>query len=149
MKSSKCTIELLKRIIRDKNCQGHMNLSTVKGYLGELLVKNRLEHEGLIVQHHGNQSGFDLQCEYRGETFKLDVKFSMPKYEYDSSHVNWGWALVHQHKQRNLSCTHMVCVAVDENLNVHKVYVIPVANIQDFPPSVGKFSRIKHGFALF
>src|SRR5438067_1175751 len=49
------TVNLLKRIILDPNCT-KMNLSTVKGYLGELLVKAKLEREGMTVEQHGNQS---------------------------------------------------------------------------------------------
>ena len=65
------SIKLLQRVIRDSNC-GRMNLSTVKGYLGELLVKNKLEQEGFKVDHAGNQSGYDLRI----GGAKIDVKFS-------------------------------------------------------------------------
>ena len=54
------TIDLLKKVILDPNCS-RMNQSTVKGYLGELLVKAKLESEGALVEHLGNQRGYDLQ----------------------------------------------------------------------------------------
>jgi hypothetical protein len=39
------TIRCLKDVINDPNCR-YMNLSNVKGYLGELLVLSKLEGEG-------------------------------------------------------------------------------------------------------
>jgi len=126
-----------------------MNLSTVKGYLGELLVKDHLEDEGLPVEHLGNQSGYDLQFENLGKIVKIDVKFSVLKYEYDVEHENWGWALLHQNKKRESSCTHIVCVAVDDEYDVVNYYVVPRANVRLFPSSGGRFSRVSHGFLLF
>jgi hypothetical protein len=41
------TIPCLKDLINDPNCR-YMNLSNVKGYLGELLVLSRLEGEGKV-----------------------------------------------------------------------------------------------------
>lgn len=53
------TISLLRKIIFDTNCD-RMNKSTIKGFLGELIVKERLEEVGFEVKHQGNQSGYDL-----------------------------------------------------------------------------------------
>lgn len=142
------TIELLKKIILDPHCS-RMNLSTVKGYLGELIVKAKLESEEVRVKHLGNQSGYDLEVISIGEVFKIDVKFSAFKREYHSQQDNWGWALIHGNKQRQISCTHIVCVAVDHALDVVNYYVIPKQHIELFPPGAGRFRRVKHSFLLF
>jgi hypothetical protein len=47
------TISLLKNVINDKNCR-NMNLSTIKGYLGELIVKRKLQEEGITAISKGN-----------------------------------------------------------------------------------------------
>lgn len=142
------TIEVFKKLILDPNCS-RMNQSTVKGYLGELLVKAKLESEGLAVEHLGNQSGYDLQFNYKGEVFKVDVKFSALKCEYCRGQNNWGWALVHQNKKRPISCTHFVCVAVDHELEVIGYYVVSLNQIEQFLSGVGQFGGVKHGFILF
>jgi hypothetical protein len=99
MSNENNTIELIKKLILDLNCS-RMNLSNVKGFLGELLVKKKLESEGVPVTHRGNQSGHDLEVVYEGEVFKIDVKYSNLKSEYHRNCYNWGWALVHQNKKR-------------------------------------------------
>lgn len=142
------TIELFRKLILDPNCS-RMNQSTVKGYLGELLVKAKLESEGIAVEHLGNQSGYDLQFNYRGEVFRVDVKFSTLKCEYCPGQNNWGWALVHQNKKRQISCTHFVCVAVDTKLEVIGYYVVSLNQVERFLSGVGQFGGVKHGFILF
>jgi hypothetical protein len=137
------TISLLKQVISDENC-ARMNLSMVKGYLGELLVKAKLESEGLVVKHLGNQSGYDLLS----GNFKIDVKFSALKNEVGGSGAYWGWALLHQNKKRGISCSHAVCVAVDGNYAVNSYYVIPESNFGYFPCGVGQFSKVKHAFLI-
>ncbi len=148
MNAANDTIELFKKLILDPNCS-RMNQSTVKGYLGELLVKAKLESEGSAVEHLGNQSGYDLQFTYKGEVFKIDVKFSTLKCEYHPQQNNWGWALVHQNKKRPISCTHFVCVAVDHELEVVGYYVISLSQVELFMSGVGQFGGVKHGFLLF
>ncbi len=137
------TIALLREVIADDNCS-RMNLSTVKGYLGELLVKAKLQSERLAVGHMGNQSGYDLQA----GSLRIDVKFSTLKNEFGTDGHYWGWALVHGNKQRAISCTHIVCVAVDDANSVTSYYVIPRAHINWFPHGVGQFGRVKHGFVV-
>jgi len=148
MSNDSDTIELLKKVILDPNCS-RMNQSTVKGYLGELLVKAKLEREGALVEHLGNQRGYDLQFNHGGRPFKIDVKFSALKCEYCPGQNNWGWALVHQNKKRPVSCTHFVCVAVDYQLEVIGYYVVSHNQVGRFPAGVGQFGRVKHGFILF
>lgn len=142
------TIEIIKKLILDPNCS-RMNLSNVKGYLGELLVKAKLEGEGIEVTHLGNQSGYDLEFNYKEKIFKIDVKFSTLKSEFHPQQSNWGWALVHQNKKRTVSCTHFVCVAVDRELEIIGYYVIPQSHAESFLSGVGRFKGVKHGFLLF
>jgi hypothetical protein len=142
------TIELIKRLIFDPNC-ARMNLSNVKGYLGELLVKAKLESEGVEVTHLGNQSGHDLELTYKGKLYKIDVKFSTLKSEYHRGECNWGWALIHQNKKRDVTCTHYVCLAVDPTLDGVGYYVIPREHAELFFAGVGQFKGVKHSLMLF
>lgn len=144
------TIRLIKRLIFDPNC-ARMNLSNVKGYLGELLVKAKLESEGAEVTHLGNQSGHDLELTYKGKLIKIDVKFSALKREFRTKQKqnNWGWALIHENKKREPSCTHYVCVAVDPELEVVGYYIIRREHAELFFSGVGQFKGVKHSFILF
>src|ERR1700724_1160231 len=107
------TIQRLKLIIKDENC-ARMNQSTVKGYLGELLVKAKLESEGLKLFHQGNQTGHDLEYTNDNQSVKIDVKCSSQKSEFDKVAPNWGWALQHENKTKPITCTHFVCLALDK-----------------------------------
>ena len=106
------TIQRLKLVIKDENC-ARMNHSTVKGFLGELLVKAKLESEGLEIIHRGNQSGFDLEYAKEHSHFKIDVKYSEPKNDFEKAVTNWGWALQHENKKKPITCTNGHCL-VDE-----------------------------------
>lgn len=138
----KATIDRLKDVIRDPNCAS-MNLGTVKGFLGELLVKEKLADEGVSINHKGNQSGFDLEF----KDVKIDVKFSTLKEEFKHFPKFWDCALKHKNKQK-ISCTHFVCVAVDENLELITFYVIKSRHLKRFPKYLGKFKNVEHGFAV-
>mgnify|MGYP006179999811 CR=1 FL=1 len=72
----KNTIENLQKLLLDDNCS-RMNKSTIKGYLGELYVKGKLEAElDGEVKHLGNQSGYDLEID---SNILIDEKFSTIK----------------------------------------------------------------------
>jgi hypothetical protein len=148
MNDVKETIELIKRLIFDPNC-ARMNLSNVKGYLGELFVKAKFESEGVEVTHFGNQSGHDLELTYQNRIYKIDVKFSTLKCEYSPKQNNWGWALIHQNKKREVTCTHYVCVAADPELEVVGYYVIRREHAELFFSGVGQFKGVKHSLMLF
>jgi hypothetical protein len=140
------TIRCLKEIINDPNCK-YMNLSNVKGYLGELLVLKKLEREGKKIRQKGNQSGYDL--ELVGENVRIDVKFSNYKGEIRKFPKYWGWALKHGNKKKGITCTHFVCVAANENLEAKEFYVIKKEHLKKFPKSEMKqFKRVVNGFVL-
>ena len=141
------TINLLKRVIRDKNCQ-RMNLSNVKGYLGELIVKEQLERDGFTVEHHGNQTGYDLSID-TDRRIKIDVKASCLKDEYSWGNPYWGWALLHENKKKPVSATHFVCVGFNDNLDASIYIVIPTEIVDEFPSGIKQFSRVKNGLCLF
>lgn len=122
-----------------------MNLSTVKGYLRELLVKAKLESEKLQVEQTGNQSGYDLKV---SNSTKIDVKFSILKNECGANGKYYGWALVQKSKKRPLTCSHIVCVGVNENLKLDCLYVIPKKHIYSFPAGAGQFNGVKNGFLI-
>lgn len=143
MKTLAKTIDLLRQVIQDPHCS-RMNRSGVKGYLGELLVLQKLRDEGLQVVQRGNQSGYDLEA---GE-YKIDVKLSTTKFEVDRVTPSFGWALVHQNKKRDLTCTHFVCAALDEKYEVAAFYIVPQASARKFPGGAGQFRGVKHGFCL-
>jgi hypothetical protein len=149
MPSIEETISRLKSVITDPNCS-QMNRSTVKGYLGELLVKAKLEEEGLAVTHLGNQSGFDLECRGLKRPLKIDVKYSEPKHDFEKGVTNWGWALQHEHKRKPISCTHFVCLAVDHELERLAYYVVNRQCLEHFGrPFSGRFKKVNHGLAAF
>ncbi len=114
-------IELLRQVAQLPAC-AKMNLSTVKGYLGELLVKKHLEHEGHNVEHVGNQSGYDLRLVCQGNDIRIDVKMSTLKDEFRWGFEYWGWALQPESKKKPITATHFVCVGGDKNLAV----VVPI-----------------------
>lgn len=140
------TIRYLKSIINDPNCQ-YMNLSNVKGYLGELLVLKKLGEEGKKIGQKGNQSGYDL--ELIRENIKIDVKFSSYKDEIKQFPKYWGWALKHRNKRKDITCTHFVCVAADENLEAKEFYVIKKGELKKFPKSeIRQFKNVLNGFVV-
>lgn len=94
--------KLLRDVVRHPACQ-KMNLSTVKGYLGELLVKQLLEAEGVKVEHLGNQNGYDLRFSLQGRDIRVDVKMSLPKDEFGWGFEYWGWALQHANKKKGIT----------------------------------------------
>jgi hypothetical protein len=149
MPSIEDTIGRLKSVITDPNCS-KMDKSTVKGYLGELLVKAKLEEEGLVVTHLGNQSGFDLECSGLNRPLKIDVKYSEPKSDFEKDVVNWGWALQHENKTKRVSCTHFVCLAVAHELKWLGCYVVKRQCLEHFGrPFSGRFKKVNHGLAAF
>lgn len=140
------TITRLKDIITDENCK-KMNLSNVKGYLGELIVLDKLRKEKLSVVQKGNQSGYDL--EIIEMSIKIDVKLSTIKTEIRDCPPYWGWALKHENKKRDLSATHFVCVALNENLTVKDFYVINAKNLNHFPRSaIRQFGKVEKGLTI-
>ncbi len=143
MKNINRTIELLKKIIRDENCR-HMNLSTIKGYLGELIIKAKLESEGCVVEQKGNQCGYDLGF----DNIKIDVKTSTLKEETPGI-LGWSWALKQKNKKRKLSCTHFVCVALDEKYNEKAFYIIKKEDIGKFPANSKRFKNVKNRFGVY
>jgi hypothetical protein len=143
MKNINRTIKSLKKIICDENCR-HMNLSTIKGYLGELIVKTRLESEGCIVEQKGNQCGYDLEF----ENIKIDVKTSTLKEETPGK-LGWGWALKQKSKKRKLSCTHFVCLALDKKNNEKAFYIIRKEDIGKFPANSKRFKNVENRFGVY
>lgn len=121
-----------------------MNQSNVRGFLGELYVKEKLESEGCEVTHFGNQSGIDL--EIVGKNIRIDVKFSSLRNPH-SWDANWGWALKSLSK-RKISCTHFICVAADENYDVNSYYVVKSECISLFPQATGQYKNVQHSFLL-
>lgn len=81
------------RLLANRYCV-KMNRSTIKWYIGELLVKQKLENERIgVTEHYGNQSGYDM--EIPGMNVKVDVKLSLYKSEIKNHEdfKSWGWAL--------------------------------------------------------
>ncbi|UMR32902.1 hypothetical protein MJ904_12480 [Massilia sp. MB5] len=140
-------IDLLTQIIQLPACR-KMNLSNVKGYLGELFVKERLESEGQIVEHVGNQSGFDLRFAHGKCDIRIDVKMSLLKDEFSWDFKYWGWALKQESKKKPITATHFVCVGCDENLAPKALFVVRAADVTQFPRGEKQFSKVQHGLIL-
>lgn len=124
-----------------------MNKSTLKGFLGELIVRKQLEFEGFDVQHLGNQAGYDLFIKDRN--LKIDVKMSVLKDEFNGGIEHWGWALVHMSKQKEITATHFVCLGCDKDLNAKMFVVVPANMTKRFPQGIHQFNKVKHGLIVF
>ena len=148
MKQIETTIKILKKVINDPYCD-RMTKSVVIGYLGELILKNKLEKEGLSVDHKGKQSKYDLEYEKNDTIFKIDVKTSKLKDEHKWGVKYWGWALSQGNKTKELNCTHFVCLALDEQLDAYEYFVIPAKNAKLFPSARGQFNSVNHGLIVF
>jgi hypothetical protein len=142
------TIALLRKVIKDPVC-GRMNMSTIKGFLGELIVKERLEDAGFEVDHRGNQSGYDLSFWSEDQEFRIDVKTSTLKDELSCGRLHWGWALVHSNKRKAVSATHFMCVGLDESFEARRFILIPSEWAGKFPAGIGQFNRVKHALCAF
>ena len=142
------TIELLKKVIRDPNCK-EMNKSTVKGYLAELIVMNKLQSEQADVTHIGNQGGFDILYKKNGKELKINVKCSEFKDEFRLGCKYWGWALQHGSGEKDFSATHYVCVGLDDDFNEGVLVVIPCTATAAFPPGIRQFRNVKHSLIVF
>lgn len=115
------------------------------GFLGELLVREKLESEGREVKHFGNQSGYDLWYGKGTVEVKIDVKASRGDPIRDEFRA-WGWALLSTSKKRKLSCTHFVCIALDATLMPHAYHVIPSSKVKAFPHAAGRFKSVMHAY---
>ena len=138
------TIEKLRDLIKDPIAHS-MNLSTVKGFLGELLVAQRLRQEGGEVILKGNQSGHDLEL-HKG-SIKIDVKLSTLKSEVKGCPKYWGWPLrFDRNADKLVSCTHFVCIGVNDDLLPVRYYVIKSGDLLKFPQcTIPQFKNVRHG----
>ena len=146
------TIKSIRLLCNDSNSHmDHMNKGTLVGYLGELLVLQKLQSEGIEVTHLGNQKGVDLSCSspFNSDIIRIDVKTSRLKDEFKvTGRRNWGWALNHKNKVKPITCTHFVCVQLNEALQPCGYVVIQKDLLNLFPPSYGQFKNVEHGLGL-
>lgn len=131
----------LRAVLLNPYCRAHMNTSGLKGFLGELLLRELLQHAGHTVRHLGNQHGTDLQLPAIG--LSIDVKTSTQKEEIPGCQ-HWGWALVSGSKTKALNFTHVVCVALDETLALGELFVVRKDELHEFPGSIPPFTKNKH-----
>lgn len=146
MNSLPDTIAKLQAVITDPNF-GSMNQSTVKGFLGEVLVRKKLISEGANVTHMGNQKGYDLLVTSLAPEMRIDVKTSAAHPIGNTSHDTWGWALHSTSKKRAISCTHFVCIALDRKFFPFAYYVISSSLVAQFPAAAGQFRSVTNTFA--
>lgn len=144
---NKEAIALLKKILK-KDAFKRMNKGTVVGFLGELIVKQKLEDEGYEIKHSGNCASIDLLYKIGDKEIKIDVKTSRPKDEISCGIHYWGWPLSKSAKQ--CKCSHYICVALDKDYNVKNYFVINVKEIEKFPNGLGQFStKVNCAFIVF
>ena len=133
-------IKKLITVLNDPESQ-FMNKSTIVGFLGELYVKQRLNAEGGLFVHRGNQSGVDLVNQ--SFEIRIDVKTSTIK-DFDKPYPNWGWALLSSTKSKP-TATHYICVALDVNFEVDAYYIIHSEDLELFPsPNDRRFKNLKY-----
>lgn len=145
MKKS-ATIDKILSILKDDSFN-RMNLSNLKGFLGELYVKQKLESEGWEIEHKGNQSNVDL-INHQNK-IQIDVKLSSVKYHGKNKYKLWTWALRQSSKQ-NMHCTHFVCVALDAEFNPIAYYLVNNSdNLSSFPdPNEKRFKNVTKILAI-
>lgn len=141
MHSPSDTIQLLKKIILDENCN-RMNKSVVLGYLGELIVLQKFNDEGYSPVHKGKLSGYDILVRDK----KIEVKTSRLK-EDGFKNKNWGWTLLK--KNQDVKYDIAVCLALNEKLEVEGYYCIDKENLESFKFSHGQYTNITKGFLKF
>lgn len=121
-----------------------MNLGSVKGFLGELVVMEMLEKENIKFTPKGNQSGIDIELE---NGVKIDVKLSLLKHELKKLPKNYGWALTKNIDK--IACTHYVCVALNEDLSIKNFYIFKSADIKKFKKSpLSQFKNVINAFMI-
>lgn len=138
---------MLKQVLNDPNCN-RLNKSNIKGYIGELYVYKLLKNNPhLIVEHLGNQSGYDIKV--NDGQIRIDVKTSTLKNEYGFAKevFYWGWALKSRSKKK-ISCTHFVLVALDQRYKAIKFYILKSGHVAKFPSSAGQFGSIQNSFIV-
>lgn len=143
MSSIARTIRTLQAMAIDDNCK-RMNKSTVIGFLGELLVRQKLQSEGVDVDHLGGQGGYDLSI--WGDSVTIDVKTSRPQKFSGTDVVHWGWALKSKTKKRFITATHFVCVSLTKECKLREFHVIRASDLKEFPAAVGPFKGVEHTF---
>ena len=140
----KQTIKRLRAVACDLNCE-RMNKSNVVGFLGEVLVRQKLEMEGVSVLHKGGQCGYDLELP-NGVT--IDVKTARPRLLTGTDLYHWGWALKSASKG-HISATHFVCVELTDDCEVRGLHVIRAQDVETFPPSAGRYSGVQHTYQTY
>ena len=126
-----------------------MNKSSVKGFLGELVVRQKLEEAGFdYIESLGNQTGYDLSMG-QDRRVRIDVKASLLKDEFKWGCEHWGWALIHSNKKKPVSATHFICLGFDNNLNASIFIIIPAEMATKFPEGIRQFSKVSHSVCLF
>lgn len=134
------TMRKLRAVLDDEYCQRvRMNMSSVRGFLGELLVGSLLVAAGYDVEHLGGQHGSDLVVRKLGA--EIDVKTSALKMELGCPH--WGWALLSGSKTKDLTFTHIVCVALDASHKPASLFVVKVGDLEQFPAGIPPFVKNK------
>jgi hypothetical protein len=129
----KTTIENIKSIVNDLN-SNKLNKGSLKGFLGELIVKDKLEKDGYSVDHAGNQFVHDQEFDYQGSKLKIDVKSCFLIIPYYLGALRTA-------REKKISCTHFICVAFKPLILVPlKYYLIRTNEIDRFQPSNQRFN---------
>ena len=141
-------IACLQAVLEDPVCRAHMNPSTVKGFLGELLVRRLVVAAHEEVEHVGNQASVDLLLPRLGA--RLDVKCSTLKTELGPGFHHWGWPLskTSPGKKRGAGPTHLVCVGLDRHLALARLYVVHLNAVDRFPSAPPRFKRVDRALVI-
>jgi hypothetical protein len=124
------TIKALRDLRHDRNASGL--ISHVVGFIGELIVLDKLKEEGVNAEHIGGRSWYDIKC---GDS-KIEVKTSKIREDdpWCDNVKYWGWGL-RRKVQRNNLCSHVICVQLDEGFSAMGFQIIANANVEKFPQS--------------
>jgi len=148
-------LDQLKMLVRKYKPLNLLNLSSVKGFIGELYVflqlKREVQTDESAISMFGNQTGWDVQIDTSTSTIKIDVKTSYRKIEFFNDNHNHGWALSWYKKdetEKGVSCDVFVCVQLDDLLEPEYYFVFNKSLLDQFPTGMGRFGRVARAFGL-
>ncbi|AOH54465.1 hypothetical protein ABE28_008880 [Peribacillus muralis] len=108
---------------------------TVKGNKYELMIKNRIEQisNDLFVKEMTTRHPYDLLI---NDCVKVDVKVASP-------YLLRGESIVHTFgiNKKYGTCDIYICIALDENEEIERTFIIPASHLQIVTLCVGKDSK--------
>jgi hypothetical protein len=111
-------------------------MDQIVGFIGELIVIEKLIEEGMDPKHIGGKKKYDIECNGK----RIEVRTSSSRSQKDESKV-WGWNL-RKINQKESNCSHIICIQLDDKLDATKYLIIKSEDVKHFPESKTKYDLI-------